>query len=134
MTNEKLQELIYKFNILTDELGNAYILPTKGGHKFSPLKKEDIPNCVTITKEKLIGLLDNTLIFNPTTKLCEPRPYNFSKEKARIVELKKLLAETDYQAIKYAEGIITYAEYEEVRIQRIAWRAEINGLEEIINA
>ena len=51
-----------------------------------------------------------------------------SKE-ARIAELKGLLAKTDYQAIKFAEGIWTAEEYEELRLQRQAWRDEINACE-----
>ena len=44
-------------------------------------------------------------------------------------ELKKLLSSTDYQAIKYAEGLITEEEYEPIKTQRQAWRNEINELE-----
>ncbi len=47
----------------------------------------------------------------------------------RINELKQQLADTDYKAIKYAEGWISEEEYEPVRIQRQAWREEINRLE-----
>lgn len=51
-------------------------------------------------------------------------------EKARrINELKRLLAETDYKAIKYAEGVITAEEYAETKAQRQAWRDEINEIE-----
>lgn len=48
----------------------------------------------------------------------------------RIAELKELLRETDYQAIKFAEGWITDEEYSEVRQQREAWREEIRELED----
>ena len=47
----------------------------------------------------------------------------------RIAELKKLLADTDYQAIKYAEGWLTEQEYAPIKAQRQAWRDEINQLE-----
>lgn len=46
-----------------------------------------------------------------------------------IAELKKKLAATDYQAIKYAEGFFTDEEYAEMRAQRQAWRDRINELE-----
>ena len=46
-----------------------------------------------------------------------------------IAELKQLLADTDYKAIKYAEGFISEADYAETRTQRQAWRDEINQLE-----
>jgi hypothetical protein len=48
----------------------------------------------------------------------------------RYYELKRKLAETDYKAIKYAEGEITVTEYAETLAQRRAWRVEINALEE----
>lgn len=48
----------------------------------------------------------------------------------RIAELKSLLAQTDYQAIKYAEGQLSASEYAEMKKQRQAWRDEINLLEE----
>lgn len=47
----------------------------------------------------------------------------------RISELKQNLANTDYQAIKYAEGFITESEYAPIKAQRQAWRDEINLLE-----
>lgn len=47
-----------------------------------------------------------------------------------IIKLKTKLKETDYQAIKFAEGIITAEEYEPTKQQRQEWRDEINRLEE----
>ena len=47
----------------------------------------------------------------------------------RISELKELLASTDYQAIKFAEGAISEEQYAPIREQRQAWRNEINELE-----
>lgn len=47
----------------------------------------------------------------------------------RIAQLKRFLAESDYQAIKYAEGWLTEEEYAPIRIQRQNWRNEINVLE-----
>lgn len=47
----------------------------------------------------------------------------------RINILKLNLANTDYQAIKYAEGFITDDEYAPIKAQRQAWRDEINALE-----
>lgn len=47
----------------------------------------------------------------------------------RILELKQALADTDYQAIKFAEGELTEAEFAPIKAQRKAWREEINSLE-----
>lgn len=46
-----------------------------------------------------------------------------------IANLKSKLSETDYQAIKYAEGFISDEEYAEKKAQRQAWRDRINELE-----
>ena len=48
----------------------------------------------------------------------------------RVYFLKSSLSDTDYQAIKYAEGEITEEDYEPIKLQRREWRAEINRLEE----
>lgn len=50
----------------------------------------------------------------------------------RINELKSLLAETDYQAIKHFEGYLTDYEYESIKTQRQDWRDEINELEKLV--
>lgn len=47
----------------------------------------------------------------------------------KIAQLKGLLSNTDYQAIKYAEGWLTDDEYEPLKAQRQTWRDEINRLE-----
>lgn len=48
-----------------------------------------------------------------------------------IAELKVKLAATDYQAIKYAEGVLSEEEYAEMKAQRQLWRDRINELEEV---
>ena len=51
---------------------------------------------------------------------------------AEIIELKKYLSDTDYKAIKYAEGEITETDYQEVKSQRHDARVRINELESLI--
>lgn len=51
---------------------------------------------------------------------------------AEILALKKQLADTDYKAIKYAEGVMTDEDYQATGIQRQAWRRRINELEALI--
>ena len=48
-----------------------------------------------------------------------------------ISELKIKLAATDYQAIKYAEGVLSEEEYTDMKAQRQLWRDRINELEEV---
>ena len=50
------------------------------------------------------------------------------KEK-EIKFFKQLLNETDYQAIKFAEGHLTEEEYAPIKEQRQTWRNRINELE-----
>lgn len=47
----------------------------------------------------------------------------------KIAELKQNLVNTDYKAIKYAEGLISDEEYAPIKAQRQEWREEINKLE-----
>jgi len=47
----------------------------------------------------------------------------------RIIELKELLKETDYRAIKYAEGCYTEEQYQPYKELRQSYRQEINELE-----
>lgn len=49
-----------------------------------------------------------------------------------IAELKAKLRDTDYQAIKYAEGAMSLVEYAETKALRQAWRERINVLEAVI--
>lgn len=51
---------------------------------------------------------------------------------SEIVELKKYLSDTDYKAIKFAEGEITESDYQEVKLQRHNARVRINELESLI--
>lgn len=51
------------------------------------------------------------------------------KNMFKIAELKQNLSETDYQAIKFAEGQLSEEEYEPIKKQRQLWRDEINNRE-----
>lgn len=52
-----------------------------------------------------------------------------SNRNKEIGELKAKLAQTDYQAIKFAEGWITADDYAPTKALRNSWRARINELE-----
>ena len=51
---------------------------------------------------------------------------------SEIAELKKYLSDTDYKAIKFAEGEITESDYREDKSQRHDARTRINELESLI--
>ena len=52
-----------------------------------------------------------------------------SNRNQEISELKAKLAQTDYQAIKFAEGWITADDYAPTKALRNSWRTRINELE-----
>lgn len=93
-----------------------------------------------------LGWLDNTISKDAVQQsdvngwtyrkeVCPMRtPEDIQREEyaAEIRTLKQSLAETDYKAIKYAEGVMTDEDYQATGIQRQAWRRRINELEALI--
>lgn len=89
-------------------------------------------------------IADGMQTINPTRAMYEAAGYHYvvqvpsepteeevaeMQRLSRIAELKQLLAESDYKAIKYAEGWLTAEDYAATKAQRQAWRDEINELE-----
>lgn len=72
-------------------------------------------------------------VVNGKVVAVEPVETEQERIQSRIAELKQLLANTDYQAIKYAEGLISVEDYEPIKAQRQQWRNEINALEQQLN-
>lgn len=71
------------------------------------------------------GVITDILIDETRKKLDENK-----EEKLQEIEmLKKRLADTDYQAIKHSEGLISEEDYAPMKEQRQAWRNQINELE-----
>ena len=64
---------------------------------------------------------------NPTKEELEAD--NRQVVEREISELKRKLSDTDYKAIKYAEGFLTEEEYKETKTQRQMWRDRVNELE-----
>ena len=85
---------------------------------------------------------DNDLTFEPCDegfKIVEkPAPKKtesmilIEQYQSEIVELKKYLSDTDYKAIKFAEGELSEEAYREDKSQRHDARARINELESLI--
>ena len=71
----------------------------------------------------------NPKAFKEITKKEYDAEMEKKAKRIRILELKRLLAKTDYEAIKYAEGEMSAEDYEPYKIQRRAYRSEINELE-----
>lgn len=51
---------------------------------------------------------------------------------AEIVACKLLLAQSDYQALKHADGALTDEEYAEMRAKRARWRDRVNQCEALL--
>lgn len=48
---------------------------------------------------------------------------------AEIAECKALLAQSDYKALKHADGAMSDEEYSPIKAKRAEWRSRINAAE-----
>lgn len=62
-------------------------------------------------------------------KLLNRNMNSFQYKIEKMKNLKRQLSETDYQAIKFAEGAMTEEEFAPIRMQRQQWRDEINNIQ-----
>ena len=108
----KLVKIISKFNCQSFPLDETAI----------EISVEDLEQ-IGITK--CFDVENNCVIDYDNTKDLRVQEIN-----NRIIELKKLLADSDYRAIKYAEGEYSEEQYAPYKAQRQAYRQEINQLEE----
>ena len=94
---------------------------------------------IEATDEQINDLRNHKLMWN-NGELVENENYEqylLEKEakkqrtlsKREIAELKQKLCDTDYLAIKYAEGLINEQDYQPIKTQRQQWRDRINELE-----
>lgn len=106
-------------------------------------KKGNVASAPMFSKEQLAEPPYNYSFVNVPYEDCVGADFNkdltFSEMKynarktqetadKRIAELKQKLFDTDYRAIKFAEGELTEEEYAPYREERRAWREEINSL------
>lgn len=90
--------------------------------------------CETMFNEVNTSATPKAIFANKETHYPEVRELEIvvdpiAEKQTRIAELKRNLSETDYKAIKYAEGLISETDYAPIKAQRQAWRDEINALE-----
>lgn len=90
--------------------------------------------CETMFNEVNTSTTPKAIFANEYTHYPEVRELEIvvdpiAEKRTRIAELKRKLSETDYQAIKYAEGFISETDYAPIKAQRQSWRDEINALE-----
>ena len=101
----------------------------KFGYRTVPLDE----NAIEVTQE-VLDQIGKTKCFdvenNCVIDYDNSKDLRIQEIQNRIFELKKLLQESDYRAIKYAEGEYTEEQYAPYKAQRHAYRVEINELEE----
>lgn len=103
------------------------------------INEENIDCCIEVSDDVCQTLFDEVnnsetpkaIFANEETHYPEVRELEIEANPTqelqnRISELKRNLASTDYQAIKYAEGYLTEDEYKPIKLRRQAWREEIN--------
>lgn len=82
---------------------------------------------VVLHKTKLKSVKNGKAVLDNSGDYTES--HKRAMRNGRIMELKKLLADTDYMCLKHMDGALTEAEYAETKAQRQEWRDEINRLE-----
>ena len=141
------QNTNYKVYVKTDENGriteinsSAFLQNTDGWteidsgiedkfhHAQNNYFAEPLTDADGIYNYKLSG--SQAVARTPAELAAEREEIRLKKQKsARIDELKKRLADTDYAVIKIAEGSAAAEDYADTISSRKAWRAEINSLE-----
>lgn len=102
-------------------------------------QKENLQKYFEITREEHMALMDGqaegkVITFHDDRKPTledPPPPTEEQIAEQKIRELKAYLSETDYVAIKIAEGEASAEDYADVLAKRKAARAEINELESV---
>ena len=97
--------------------------------KEYPNGGKDVEKVIDVVGQPYIAEHDEVediLVYKPYSE----QEIKIIKNNNRISELKQKLEDTDYKAIKYAEGELSAEEYAETKAQRRVWREEINKLGE----
>lgn len=106
------------------------------------INEENIEHCIEVLDDVCQTLFDEVnnskipkaIFANEETHYPEVRELEIEANPTqelqnRINILKLNLSNTDYKAIKYAEGLISETDYAPIKAQRQEWRDEINALE-----
>lgn len=99
---------------------------TKDGVTISG-KQIEINGCVVLNPTAEMLAENGWVEVVPPTPTAEEIAQQ--QREAEIWSLKEQLRESDYKAIKYAEGWITAEDYAPIKAQRQEWRERINELE-----
>lgn len=88
-------------------------------------------------EDKFEDVVSEDFVFENNAYVFSLERYNKRKQRIlaqeKIIKLKNFLLKTDYQAIKFAEGVISKEKYLDVFLKRQSARDEIDLLEQLIN-
>lgn len=140
---ETVKELVTEIG--TDEDGNEHEVQKEVEKEVEKTVTVEIPipeDCVEVDDElceTMFNEVDTStapkaIFANEYTHYPEVRELEIvvdpiAEKRTRIAELKQKLSETDYMAIKWAEGFLSDSEYAPMKVLRQAYRDEINQLE-----
>jgi hypothetical protein len=110
--------------------GQVKILANKHTGREQYVDLQDIVLNPGSSEEITLGKFLNNLSNENEANKKEVEKANARKE---IAELKQLLKDTDFKAIKYFEGYYTDEEYEPIKLERQSYRDKINALEVLLN-
>ena len=99
-------------------------------YNYKNAQGEYAPAVLTIAGRKVINPTEQMYADAGYLPYTPPQPTEQDTKQQQIDELKALLQESDYKAIKFAEGWISEQDYEPTKQQRQQWRQQINELEQ----
>lgn len=124
-----------------DKNGKIITFYTNGihGETFDDLRQLAIKNypdsiVAVIESEEYAKYLSGKYQYDATTKSAvEVQETDLEKletiKSSKLSEIQSLLIQTDYQAIKFAEGIITEEQYDSLKTLRVSWRSAYNSIQ-----
>jgi hypothetical protein len=101
------------------------------------LKNYPEHDCLILTESEYSKSIEKNLIYKNGTLILPPEQTEEEKALAelehkklqKLAEIKKLLADTDYKAVKFAEGMLTAEQYKPIKQSRALWRTAYNSIE-----
>ncbi len=141
--------MIINFKQMLSKSKNSYIY-VKPQNKFLYCvvseNDKNLTGVITLTAEEFEGIKNGTHCFSDDLTAVREMTAQERSDKAAddqskennafasmsIIGLKKKLSETDYLALKFAEGELSAEDFASIKNQRVQWRAQINLLEEQI--
>ena len=131
-------QYVFIVNPETGERKATYLVGVHGTLDFIMDKaRSDYPGCIYKQGDDTdfnLFVGENRLYINGEYVLRPPHVPSEAELLAtakveKMGTLQKLLSDTDYKAIKFAEGVMTEEEFAPIRANRQAWRAAYNAIE-----